>query len=139
MIAAAGANVVKRIGDAVMFVTNAPGVACSLALDLLEACAAAALPKLRVGLAFGDVMVRQGDFYGPTVNLAARLVSSAEAGTALTDAATVRAARARCGAVTRSPRPGSTTWRGSSNRSRPTSCSGPDLRPRVAPLERLRG
>ena len=30
-------------------------------------------------------MVRQGDFYGPTVNLAARLVSSAEAGTALTD------------------------------------------------------
>jgi class 3 adenylate cyclase len=86
VIAAAGANVVKRIGDAVMFVTNAPGVACSLALDLLEACAAAKLPKLRVGLAFGDVMVRQGDFYGPTVNLAARLVASAEAGTALTDA-----------------------------------------------------
>ncbi|MDQ1479014.1 MAG: hypothetical protein QOE62_4243 [Actinomycetota bacterium] len=86
VIAATGANVVKRIGDAVMFVSNAPGVACSLALDLLEACAAAHLPKLRVGVAFGDVMVRQGDFYGPTVNLAARLVASAEAGTALTDA-----------------------------------------------------
>ncbi len=86
VITAAGANVVKRIGDAVMFVTNAPGVGCALAVDLLEACAAARLPKLRVGLAFGDVMVRQGDFYGPTVNLAARLVSSAEAGTALTDA-----------------------------------------------------
>jgi class 3 adenylate cyclase len=85
VITAAGANVVKRIGDAVMFVTNAPGIACSLALDLLEACAAARLPKLRVGVAFGDVMVRQGDFYGPTVNLAARLVASAEAGTALTD------------------------------------------------------
>ena len=41
VIAAAGANVVKRIGDAVMFVTNAPGVACALALDLLEACHAA--------------------------------------------------------------------------------------------------
>ncbi len=85
VITAAGANVVKRIGDAVMFVTNAPGIACALAVELLEACAAARLPKLRVGLAFGDVMVRQGDFYGPTVNLAARLVSSAEAGTALTD------------------------------------------------------
>jgi len=85
VITAAGANVVKRIGDAVMFVTNAPGVGCSLALDLLEACAAAQLPKLRVGIAFGDVMVRQGDFYGPTVNLAARLVSAADAGTALTD------------------------------------------------------
>jgi len=36
VIAAAGANVVKRIGDAVMFVTNAPGIACSLALDLIE-------------------------------------------------------------------------------------------------------
>jgi class 3 adenylate cyclase len=98
VITAAGANVVKRIGDAVMFVTNAPGVACALAVDLLEACAAARLPKLRVGLAFGDVMVRQGDFYGPTVNLAARLVSSAEAGTALTDAALYqRLARVRGG------------------------------------------
>ncbi len=85
VIATAGANVVKRIGDAVMFVTNAPGVACALALELLESCAAAGLPKLRVGVAFGDVMVRQGDFYGAPVNLAARLVSTAEAGTALTD------------------------------------------------------
>ncbi len=85
VIAAAGASVVKRIGDAVMFVTNAPGVACSLALDLLDACVAAGLPKLRVGLAFGDVMVRQGDFYGVAVNLAARLVGSADPGTALTD------------------------------------------------------
>jgi class 3 adenylate cyclase len=85
VIVAARANVVKRIGDAVMFVTNAPGVACGLALELLEACAAAGLPKLRVGLAFGDVMVRHGDFYGATVNLAARLVTEAEAGTALTD------------------------------------------------------
>ncbi len=43
------------------------------------------LPKLRVGLAVGQVIVRQGDFYGPTVNLAARLVASAEPGTALAD------------------------------------------------------
>jgi class 3 adenylate cyclase len=85
VIATAGANVVKRIGDAVMFVTNAPGIACALALDLLESCAAVGLPKLRVGVAFGDVMVRQGDFYGAPVNLAARLVSTAEAGTALAD------------------------------------------------------
>jgi class 3 adenylate cyclase len=85
VVTGAGASVVKRIGDAVMFVTNAPGVGCALSLELIEACASAGLPKLRVGLAFGDVMVRQGDFYGPTVNLAARLVASAEPGTALTD------------------------------------------------------
>ena len=86
VVAAAGANVVKRIGDAVMFVTNAPGIACTLALDLVEACAAAHLPKLRVGVAFGDVVVRHGDFYGPTVNLAARLVAAADPGTVLADA-----------------------------------------------------
>jgi adenylate cyclase len=87
VIAAAGANVAKRIGDAVMFVTNAPGIACALALELIEACTRERLPKLRVGLAVGEVIVRQGDFYGPIVNLAARLVASAEPGTALTDVA----------------------------------------------------
>jgi class 3 adenylate cyclase len=98
VVTAAGASVVKRIGDAVMFVSNAPGVGCALSLDLIEACAAAGLPKLRVGLAFGDVMVRQGDFYGPTVNLAARLVASAEPGTALTDRSLhERLARVRLG------------------------------------------
>jgi adenylate cyclase len=98
VIAAAGANVAKRIGDAVMFVTNAPGVACALALELIEACARERLPKLRVGLAVGDVIVRQGDFYGRTVNLAARLVAEAEPGTALADAALhKRLARVRAG------------------------------------------
>ncbi|MGQ0823639.1 MAG: adenylate/guanylate cyclase domain-containing protein [Actinomycetota bacterium] len=85
VIAAAGANVAKRIGDAVMFVTNAPGIACTLALDLIDACARARLPRLRVGVAFGGVLVRYGDFYGPVVNLASRLVNAAEPGTALTD------------------------------------------------------
>jgi adenylate cyclase len=86
VVAAAGANIVKRIGDAIMFVSNAPGVACELSLDLVDACARARLPKLRVGVAFGDVIVRRGDFYGPTVNLASRLVSAAEPGTVLADA-----------------------------------------------------
>jgi class 3 adenylate cyclase len=87
VIAAAGAHVVKRIGDAVMFVSNAPGVACGLALELVEECTARRLPKLRVGLAFGEVVVRQGDFYGPTVNLAARLVAAAPPGVVLCDTA----------------------------------------------------
>jgi len=85
VVAGVGANVVKRLGDAVMYVTNAPGIGCTLGLDLIEACAAERLPKLRVGVAFGDVIVRQGDFYGPTVNLAARLVAAADPGTVLAD------------------------------------------------------
>jgi class 3 adenylate cyclase len=74
LVAASGASVVKRMGDAVMFMTPAPGVACDLALDLVDAVAAdPRLPPLRVGLAFGAVIVRGGDVYGPFVNLAARL------------------------------------------------------------------
>jgi len=84
VIAEAGAHVVKRIGDAVMFVASAPGVACALALDLVDAVSARGLPRLRIGLAFGEVIVRHGDFYGGTVNLAARLVASADAGVVLT-------------------------------------------------------
>jgi class 3 adenylate cyclase len=87
VIAAAGAHVVKRIGDAVMFVSNAPGITCAVALELVEECVARRLPKLRVGLAFGEVVVRQGDFYGPTVNLAARLVAAAPPGVVLCDLA----------------------------------------------------
>ena len=74
LVAASGASVVKRMGDAVMFMTPAPGVACDLAMDLVDAAADdPRLPPLRVGLAFGPVIVRGGDVYGPFVNLAARL------------------------------------------------------------------
>ena len=52
VVTGAGASVVKRIGDAVMFVTNAPGVGCALSLELIEACArglaeAAGRPRVR--------------------------------------------------------------------------------------------
>jgi adenylate cyclase len=90
VIAGAGAHVVKRIGDAVMFVTSAPGVACAVALELMDACATQRLPRLRIGLAFGEVILRQGDFHGPTVNLAARLVTAGEPGVVLTDGSLAR-------------------------------------------------
>src|SRR5690606_6900493 len=38
----------------------------------------------RVGLAHGPVLAREGDLFGPTVNLAARLVGIAYAGSVLT-------------------------------------------------------
>ena len=86
VITTAGASVVKRIGDAVMFITPAPGVACTLALDLLAACSAnPLLPRVRIGIAFGQVVLLQGDAHGPVVNLAARLVDAAAPGTILAD------------------------------------------------------
>ena len=85
-IAANGARVVKTIGDEVMFVglTNET-VAASLALR--DAAAAAGLPPLRIGLAAGPVVVRDGDYFGPVVNLASRLTEIAAPGEVLVPAA----------------------------------------------------
>ena len=85
-IAASGARVVKTIGDEVMYVglTNET-VAASLALR--DAAAAAGLPPLRIGLAAGPVVARDGDYYGPVVNLASRLTEAAAPGEVLVPAA----------------------------------------------------
>jgi len=44
-----------------------------------------ALSDVRVGLAAGPVLEREGDLYGPTVNLASRIVSIAFAGSVVVD------------------------------------------------------
>ena len=66
-------RVVKLIGDAVMFVTRDPAAACAVALTLLERCAGDPEITPRGGLATGAVLMRGGDYFGPIVNLAARL------------------------------------------------------------------
>jgi adenylate cyclase len=71
-------QVVKTIGDEAMFVTEEAVSACQIAVDLTEEFAQAGLPPIRVGLAAGEVVSLGGDVFGPTVNLAARLVEIAE-------------------------------------------------------------
>lgn len=66
-------RVVKFIGDEVMFVTTDADSACEIALELVEAFAGDALLRPRGGIAAGQVLDRCGDYYGPSVNLAARL------------------------------------------------------------------
>jgi adenylate cyclase len=79
-----GGKVVKMIGDEVMFTTDTVETAAEIALRLLEACTAdEILPEIRVGLATGPTLLREGDVYGPTVNLASRLVNIARRGTVL--------------------------------------------------------
>ena len=82
-----GARLVKTIGDEVMFVagdaTDAVDIARALVGD-------EQLPPLRIGLAAGEVVTRDGDLYGPVVNLAARLVATAEPDQIVIDAETVR-------------------------------------------------
>jgi adenylate cyclase len=84
-VAANGARVVKTIGDEVMFVGLA-NVAVAAALALRDAADAEGLPPLRVGLAAGAVVQRDGDYFGPVVNLASRLTELAGPGEMLVPA-----------------------------------------------------
>ncbi len=71
-------QIVKTIGDEAMFVTEDAVDACRIAIHLTKDFAQAGLPPIRVGLAAGEVVSLGGDVFGPTVNLAARLVEIAE-------------------------------------------------------------
>ncbi len=83
-IARRGGRVVKMIGDEVMFSTDSPSVAAEIALALVAAYGGdPTLPEVRVGLAFGPALSFEGDLYGPTVNLASRLVNIARPGSVL--------------------------------------------------------
>jgi class 3 adenylate cyclase len=83
-----GARMVKSIGDAVMFVARDAATACEIATDMCAFVDAhPMLTRLRGAVATGDVIGRDGDYVGPTVNLAARLVKEAEPGTIVSDVA----------------------------------------------------
>lgn len=81
-----GGRVVKTIGDEVMFTFEDAPTAADFSLALAE-LADDQLPAIRVGLGWGPVLVRQGDCFGPTVNLASRLVGVAEGGEVVTEPA----------------------------------------------------
>ena len=83
-IAALGGRVVKMIGDEVMFVAEDVAAGARIALSLAEVYGDdETLPDIRVGLAQGPVLSREGDYFGATVNLASRIVNIAYAGTAV--------------------------------------------------------
>jgi class 3 adenylate cyclase/DNA-binding transcriptional MerR regulator len=73
-----GGRPVKWLGDGVMFWFREPAEAVVAALEMVERTPAAGLPPAHVGIAAGPVVRQDGDYYGRTVNLAARV--SARAG-----------------------------------------------------------
>ncbi len=79
-----GGTVIKMIGDEVMFTTANAAACAEISLGLVEAAALDdVVPDLRVGMATGPTVAWGGDVYGPTVNLASRLVNVAHPGTVL--------------------------------------------------------
>ncbi|MEB3034590.1 adenylate/guanylate cyclase domain-containing protein [[Mycobacterium] nativiensis] len=78
VVHADGGRVVKFIGDAVMWVSSTPQLLAKAAVDLVNhPKARAAGLQVRAGLAHGEVLAINGDYFGTPVNLAARLVDAA--------------------------------------------------------------
>ncbi|MGI5205483.1 adenylate/guanylate cyclase domain-containing protein [Spirillospora sp. CA-108201] len=92
IVAECGGRVVKTLGDEVLFVAPAAGAAAEIGLRVAERFNEDPdFSKVRVGLAYGEVIQRLGDVFGTPVNMAARLTSTAYPGTVLADAGLVSA------------------------------------------------
>ena len=81
-----GGRVVKLMGDEVLFAAEDPTAVVAIALELSsQASTDQLLPGLRIGAAYGSVLVRRGDCFGTTVNLASRIMHAAPCGQVLVD------------------------------------------------------
>jgi len=75
-----GGQPVKWLGDGVMFLFPDPGPGVLAALDMVEGVATYALPPAHVGIHSGPVVFQEGDYFGRTVNIAARIAEYARPG-----------------------------------------------------------
>jgi adenylate cyclase len=74
---------VKWLGDGVMFYFREPAAAVLAALDMAEVVGRQGLPPAHVGIHAGPVIFQEGDYFGRTVNLAARIAEYARPGEVL--------------------------------------------------------
>ncbi len=72
-------EVVKMLGDGVLFHFGDPGDAVRASLEMVEAVRPAGLPPAHVGINAGPMIYDEGDYFGRTVNIAARIASQASA------------------------------------------------------------
>ena len=78
-----GGQPVKWLGDGVMFYFPDPADGVLAALDMVEAVATHDLPPAHVGIHAGPVVFQEGDDFGRTVNIAARIAEYARPGEVL--------------------------------------------------------
>jgi adenylate cyclase len=78
-----GGQPVKWLGDGVMFYFPESAGAVRTALDLVEQTPATVDVRARVGVNAGRVIFRDGDYFGRTVNVAARIADYARPGEVL--------------------------------------------------------
>lgn len=77
-------RIVKLIGDEVMFVSEKPSDAAQFVTGMIESLAGDAVIP-RGGLTYGELINIHGDYFGPVVNMAARLTDAAVPGEVLVD------------------------------------------------------
>jgi adenylate cyclase len=78
-----GGRPVKLLGDGVMFHFPDPAQGVMCGLELVDRIPQAGLPRARVGLHSGPVVFQDGDYFGRTVNVAARITDYARPGEVL--------------------------------------------------------
>jgi adenylate cyclase len=88
-----GGKPIKWLGDGVMFYFGDPGPGVRAALQMVDALAAAGLPPAHVGLHASPVLFQEGDYFGQTVNLTARIADYARPGEVLVTQAVADASR----------------------------------------------
>jgi adenylate cyclase len=72
-------SVVKMLGDGVHFHFRNPGDAVRASLEIVEGARSQGLPPAHVGVNAGPMIYDEGDYFGRTVNIAARIASQAKA------------------------------------------------------------
>ena len=94
-----GGRIIKNIGDELLLVADSPTAMAEIALELVRRGADPEdpFPAVRAGVAYGDVVTRLGDVFGPVVNIAARLTSVARPNTVLVDLGMYEALSGRSG------------------------------------------
>jgi adenylate cyclase len=78
-----GGHPVKLLGDGVMFYFPDPAQAVLAGLELVKRIPDQGLPRARMGVDSGPVVVQDGDYFGRTVNVAARITDYARPGEVL--------------------------------------------------------
>jgi adenylate cyclase len=76
-------KVIKWLGDGVMFHYQRPGNAVMAALEMVDGARETGLPPAHVGVHAGPVLFQEGDYFGRTVNTAARIAEYARQGEVL--------------------------------------------------------
>jgi adenylate cyclase len=78
-----GGRPVRWLGDGGMLVFREPAAAVAAAMDMVAQAEHSGLPPTHIGIHCGPVVFQDGDIYGSTVNIAARLSARAGPGEVL--------------------------------------------------------